>query len=56
MAYFAEISLPKFNSASEYYFLDILEHLILIMIVRREIINYSIKTKHFELLGTIDEK
>ena len=56
MAYFAETSLPKYNSSTEYYFLDVFEHLILLMIIRREIINYSIKTKHFELLGTIDEK
>jgi hypothetical protein len=56
MAYFAEISLPKYNSASEYYFLDVFEHLILILIIRREIINYSIKTKHFELLGILNER
>ena len=56
MAYLAEISLTKYNCASEYYFLDVLELLILIMIVRREVINYSIKTKHYELLGAFDEE
>jgi hypothetical protein len=55
MAYFAEISLPKYNSSTEYYFLDVFEQLILLMIIRREIINVSIKTKHFELLGIVDE-
>jgi hypothetical protein len=26
------------------------------MIIRREIINYAIKTRHFELLGVVNEK
>jgi hypothetical protein len=43
MAYMAEISLPKYNTGTEYYFLDVLEHLILIMIIRREVINFAIK-------------
>jgi hypothetical protein len=55
MAYLAEISLPKYHCASEYYFLDVLELLILIMIVRREVIHYGIKTKHYELLGAYDD-
>ena len=42
--------------ATEYYFLDVLELLILIMIIRREVINFAIKSKHFELLGAFDEK
>jgi hypothetical protein len=54
MAYLAEISLPKYHCASEYYFLDVLELLILIMIIRREVINFAIKSKHFELLGAHD--
>ena len=54
-AFLSEISLPKHNLASEYYFLDVLEHLILIMIIRREIINYAIKSKHYELLGAFDD-
>jgi hypothetical protein len=56
MAYLAEIYLPKYNTASEYYFLDVLEHLILIMIIRREVINFALKQRHFELVGAIDEK
>lgn len=31
--------------------MDVFEHLILIMIVRREIINYALKHKRFELIG-----
>lgn len=31
--------------------MEVFEHLILIMIIRREIINYSIRNKHFEILG-----
>ena len=50
-----EISLPKYNQGTEYYFLDVLEQLILIMIIRREVINFAIKSKHFELLGAYDE-
>jgi hypothetical protein len=44
--YLAEITLPKYNTASEYYFMDVFESLILIMIIRREIINFAVKTKH----------
>jgi hypothetical protein len=46
-----EIILPKYNTGMEYYFMDVFEQLILIMIIRREIINFAIKTKHLELLG-----
>jgi len=35
--------------------MDVFEQLILIMIIRREIINFSIKTKHYELLGVVNE-
>ena len=56
MAYLAEISLPKYNCANDYYFLDVLEQLILIMIIRREVINYAIKSQHYELLGAYDEE
>lgn len=31
--------------------MDVFEHLTLIMIVRREIINYALKHKRFELMG-----
>ena len=36
--------------------MDIFEHLILIMIIRREIINFAINKRHYELLGAINEK
>ena len=36
--------------------MDVFEQLILIMIIRREIINFAIKNKHYELLGAINEK
>jgi pantothenate kinase len=49
--YMSEISLPKYNTGGEYYFMDVFESLILIMIIRREIINFAIRTKHYELLG-----
>lgn len=52
--YLAEITLPKFNTATEYYFMDVFELLILLMIIRREIINFAIKSKHYELLGAIN--
>ncbi len=35
--------------------MDVFEHLILLMIIRREIINFAISTKHFELLGVYKE-
>ena len=50
-----EIILPKYNTGTEYYFMDVFEQLILIMIIRREIINFAIKTKHLELLGAMQE-
>lgn len=50
-----EIILPKYNTGLEYYFMDVFEQLILIMIIRREIINFAIKTKHLELLGAFQE-
>lgn len=54
--YFAEITLPKYNTGSEYYFMDVFEHLILLMIIRREIINFAVKNKHYELLGAVNAK
>jgi hypothetical protein len=33
--------------------MDVFEHLVLIMIVRREVINFGIKNKHFELFGMV---
>ena len=55
MAYLGEISIPKYNTGSEYYFLDVLEHLLLLLIIRREVINFALKSKHFELMGIVDE-
>jgi hypothetical protein len=54
--YFTEITLPKYNTGTEYYFMDVFENLILLMIIRREIINFAVKNKHYELLGAINEK
>ena len=56
IAYLAEVSLPKYNTATEYYFLDVLEHLLLLMIIKREVIGFAIKNRHFELLGVQDEE
>ena len=36
--------------------MDVFENLILLMIIRREIINFAVKNKHYELLGAINEK
>jgi hypothetical protein len=36
--------------------MDVFEHLILLMIIRREIINFAIKNKHYELLGALNAK
>jgi hypothetical protein len=55
LAYLGEISLTKYNTATEYYFLDVLEHLLLLMIIRREVIGFAIKNKRFELLGVTEE-
>jgi hypothetical protein len=51
LEYLAEISLPIYNTGGEYHFMDIFEHLILMIIIRREVINFAIKTKHYELMG-----
>jgi hypothetical protein len=54
--YLAEISLSKYNTNREYQFMDVFEHLVLIMIIRREVINFGIRSKHFELLGNTHEE
>ena len=36
--YFKEITLPKYNTATEYYFMDVFELLILLMIIYNSII------------------
>jgi hypothetical protein len=48
--YLKEVSLPRRNNSKELYFMDIFEHLVLMMIIRREIINYALKTGHVELI------
>jgi hypothetical protein len=51
LQYLDEINLPKHNRNNEYQFMDVLEHLILIMIIRREVIHFAIKNKQSILLG-----
>jgi hypothetical protein len=49
-----EVFLPRRNKQKELYFMDIFEHLVMMMIIRREIINYSLKTGHVELITSPD--
>lgn len=50
--YFDYVKLPKYNRGNEYAFMDVFEQLVLIMIIRREVINFGIKSKMFNLLDT----
>jgi hypothetical protein len=43
MEYFSIIRLPKYNKKKDVNFMDVFEQLILIMIIRREVINFGIK-------------
>ena len=54
--YLAKILLPKFNCEKEYYFMDIFEHLILLMIIRREVIHFAIKNQLIHLLGAQNDQ
>ncbi len=45
-----EVFLPRRNNNKELYFMDIFEHLVMMMIIRREIINYALKSGHVELI------
>jgi hypothetical protein len=45
-----KVNLQKYNRNKEFSFGDILEQLIIMILIRREIINFGIKTHHFELL------
>ncbi len=45
MQYLDEVTLPRYNEGQDYQFMDVLENLILIMMVRREIIHFAIKHK-----------
>jgi len=54
--YLAEINLPKYNSKKEYYFMDVFEHLILLMIIRREVIHFAIKNQMEHLIGAPEKQ
>lgn len=49
------MKLPKYNNQREYYFTDVFDHLVLLMIIRRELINFGMKNRRYELLN-IDKK
>ena len=44
--------LPRYNKRLEYSFMDVFEQLILIMIIRREVVNFAIKNDIHSLLDT----
>lgn len=44
--------LPRYNTRSEYSFMDVFEQLILVMIIRREVVNFAIKNDIPSLLDT----
>ena len=48
--YIAQMTLKQHNHDQEYQFIDVYEHLVLIMIIRREIINFALDKGHRELL------
>jgi hypothetical protein len=56
MEYLKEVALPRYNQQNEFYFTDVFEHLVLIMIIRREVFNYALKNNMEELLNTESEK
>jgi len=56
MEYLKEVALPRYNQQNEFYFTDVFEHLVLIMIIRREVFNYAMKNNMQELLNTESEK
>lgn len=53
--YFAELTMQRHNRKEEYQFVDVYEHLVLIMIIRREIINFALEKGHRELLQDPDK-
>jgi hypothetical protein len=55
MEYLSEIALPRYNQQKDFYFMDVFEHLVLIMIIRREIFNFALKAKKNELLSLENE-
>ena len=48
------MTIQRYNRSEEYQFLDVYEHLVLIMIIRREIINFALEKGHRELLQDPD--
>ena len=44
--------LPRYNKHLEYSFMDVFEQLILIMIIRREVVNFAIKNDIHRLLDS----
>ena len=44
--------LPRYNKRLEYSFMDVFEQLILIMIIRREVVNFAIKNDIHRLLDS----
>ena len=44
--------LPRYNKRLEYGFIDVFEQLILIMIIRREVVNFAIRNDIHSLLDT----
>ncbi len=54
--YLALVNLSKYNSGKEYYFMDVFEHLITIMIIRREVIHFAIKNQLIHLLGASNDQ
>jgi len=56
MEYLKEVALPRYNQQNDFYFTDVFEHLVLIMIIRREVFNYAMKNNMQELLNTESDK
>lgn len=48
--YMSIARLPRYNHRLEYSFMDVFEQLILIMIIRREVVNFAIKNDIHSLL------
>jgi hypothetical protein len=55
MEYLSEVALPRYNQQQDFYFMDVFEHLVLIMIIRREVTNFSLKNNRNELLNIESE-
>ena len=50
--YMSIARLPRYNKRLEYSFMDVFEQLILIMIIRREVVNFAIKNDIHRLLDS----